>query len=149
MAATTGTSGIVYTSSSSAVFTEDFALDLYAGTLNSDTEWLKGYGTQYPGSLGGFTASNTDGNATAGLKLVCGRVTVAFANDETLVVGGNASKIIACIVGDNSTAAAGVTLKEAIGTSTATNSDSNTVPAAKFKVTGTSDALVTLWMIVA
>ena len=48
MTATTGTSGIVYTSSSSAVFTEDFALDLYAGSPTGDTEWLKGFGGTYP-----------------------------------------------------------------------------------------------------
>ena len=72
-----------------------------------------------------------------------------MTNDETLVVEGDATKIIAVLVGDNSTAAAGVTLKEAIGTSSANNSAGVSTPAAKFKVTGTSDALVTCWMILA
>jgi len=149
MTATTGTSGIVYTSSSSAVYTEDFALDLYAGSPTGDTEWLKGFGGTYPGSLTGFQASNSDGNATAGIKLVCGRFTTALANDEKLVVGGNASKILAVIVGDNVTESAAVSMKNAIGTTTATNSDGNTVNAAQFTVTGTSHTTVTCWMIVA
>ena len=145
------TNTITYTTSGSAVFTEDFSLDLYAGTLGSDTEWLKGnagIAGSYPGSLDGFTASNTGGAATAGAKLVCGRFTTALANDETLVLEGAATKILAVIIGDNSTAAAGVTLKEAIGTSSANDSAGVSKPAAKFKVTSTSDALVTCWMIV-
>ena len=143
---------ITYTTSSSAVFTEDFVIDLYAGTQQDDTAWLDGGAAagSYPGALDGFQAKNTNTtNATAGLKLVCGRFTTALANDETLVVEGDATKIIAVLVGDNSTAAAGVTLKEAIGTSSANNSAGVSTPAAKFKVTGTSDALVTCWMILA
>ena len=87
-----------------------------------------------------FQAKNSSTTqATKGYKLVCGRFTTGLANDETITLSGNASKIIAVIVGDNSTAAAGVTLKEAI-------SDAGV---ATFKVTSTSDALVTCWMIVA
>jgi len=132
---------ITYTTSSSAVFTEDFNLDLYAGSPVADTAWLDGGAAadSYPGSIDGFVAKNTNTtNATAGMKLVCGRFTTALANNETLTLSGDATKILAVMVGDNSTAAAGVTLKEAISAGVAT-----------FKVTGTSDALVTCWMIVA
>mgnify|MGYP003122819664 FL=1 len=132
---------ITYTTSGSAVFTEDFNLDLYAGTSVDDTAWLDGgaaAGT-YPGGLAGFQAKNSNTtNATGGAKLVCGRFTTALANDETLTLSGDATKIKAVIIGDNSTAAAGVTLKQAI----------SAAGVATFKVTSTSDALVTCWMIV-
>ena len=142
MAATTGASGITYTSSSSAVFTESLCLELYAGSPTDDTAWLDGGATagNYPGNIDVFQAKNsTTTQATQGYKLVCGRFTTGLANDETITLTGNASKIIAVIVGDNSTAAAGVTLKEAI----------SAAGVATFKVTSTSDALVTCWMIVA
>jgi hypothetical protein len=132
---------ITYTTSASAVFTEDFALDLYAGTSVDDTAWLDGGAAadSYPGSLSGFQAKNSNTtNATGGAKLVCGRFTTALANDETLTLSGDATKIKAVIIGDNSTAAAGVTLKQAI----------SSAGVATFKVTSTSDALVTCWMIV-
>ena len=45
MAATTGASGITYTSSSSAVFTESLCLELYAGSPTDDTAWLDGGAT--------------------------------------------------------------------------------------------------------
>ena len=132
---------ITYTTSASAVFTEDFALDLYAGTSVDDTAWLDGGAAadSYPGSLDGFQAKNSNTtNATGGAKLLCGRFTTALANDETLTLSGDATKIKAVIIGDNSTAAAGVTLKQAI----------SSAGVATFKVTSTSDALVTCWMIV-
>ena len=131
---------ITYTTSGSAVFTEDFNLDLYAGTSVDDTAWLDGGAASgsYPGALDGFQAKNSNTtNATGGAKLVCGRFTTALANDETLTLSGDATKIKAVIIGDNS-AAAGVTLKEAI----------SAAGVATFKVTSTSDALVTCWMIV-
>lgn len=132
---------ITYTTSANAVFTEDFALDLYAGTSVDDTAWLDGGAAadSYPGSLDGFQAKNSNTtNATGGAKLVCGRFTTALANNETLTLSGDATKIKAVIIGDNSTAAAGVTLKEAI----------SSAGVATFKVTSASDALVTCWMIV-
>lgn len=150
MAATTGASGIVYTTSSSGVFQEDFCIDLYAGSPVGDTEWLKGFGSKYPG--GGtdeFAASNSDGNATAGLKLVMGRFTTTVADDEKLVVGGIASTIQAIVIGATSVANAGVDLKNDIGTTTHTNSDGNTVDAAQFTVVGTVGDGVTAMMIVA
>jgi len=143
---------ITYTTSGSAVFTEDFSLDLYAGTSVDDTAWLDGGAAAeaYPGSLDGFQAKNSNTtNATNGAKLICGRFTTALSNDETLTLTSVSTasgvtsetithKIKALVIGDNSTAAAGVTLKQAI----------SSAGVATFKVTGTSDALVTCWMIV-
>ncbi len=142
---------LVYTTSGSAVFTEDFNLDLYAGTSVDDTTWLDGGAAadSYPGSLDGFQAKNSNTtDAVGGAKLVCGRFTTALANDETLTVTSTTTasgatittkhKIKAVIIGDNSTAAAGVTLKQAI----------SSAGVATFKVTSTSDALVTCWMII-
>lgn len=130
---------ITYTTSGSAVFTESFSLDLYAGTPTTDEAWLKGGASAaYPGNLDGFLAANSEANpATTGIKLVCGQFTVGLANDETVELSGEASTVLAVIVGDNSTAAAGVTLKNI------------TAGVAQFTVTGTSDAKVTCWMIVA
>lgn len=131
---------ITYTTSSSAVFTESFSLDLYAGTPTDDTAWLDGgaAASSYPGGLAGFQAKNSNTtHATAGLKLVCGQFTTALANDETVTLSGDATKVISVIVGDNSTESAAVTLKNI------------TSGVAQFTVTGTSDALVTCWMICA
>jgi len=150
MAAITGASGIVYTSSASAEFHETFCIDLYAGSPVGDTEWLKGFGSKYPG--GGtdeFAASNSDGNATAGLKLVMGRFEVAPADDEKLVVGGIASTIQAIVIGGVSVTNAGVDLKNDIGTTTLANSDGNTVNAVQFTANGTVGDGVTALMIVA
>ncbi len=133
------TNTITYDTSGSAVFTEDFSLDLYAGTQVDDTEWLKGNDAtaNYPGSLSGFTASNTGGKATAGLKLVCGRMTTVAVNDETITLSGGATKIISAITGDTSTAASSLMVK------------SVTDGVLTFTVTGTQVANVPLWLIVA
>jgi hypothetical protein len=130
---------ITYTTSGSAVFTESFSLDLYAGTLNTDEEWLKGGATAaYPGNLDGFLAANTEANpATRGLKLVCGKFTTVLADDETLTLGGDASKIVAVLVGATSVANAGVDLKNI------------TAGVAQFTVVGAPGTNVTAWMIVA
>jgi len=132
---------ITYTTSGSAVFTEDFSLDLYAGTQQDDTAWLDGGAAadSYPGSLAGFQAKNTNTtNATKGLKLVCGRMTTVAVNDETITVSGGATKIISAISGDTSTAASSLMIKSisAAGVLTLT-------------VTGTQVANVPIWLIVA
>jgi len=132
---------ITYTTSGSAVFTEDFSLDLYAGTQQDDTAWLDGGAAadSYPGSLAGFQAKNTNTtSATKGLKLVCGRMTTVAVNDETIIVSGGATKIISAISGDTSTAASSLMIKSisAAGVLTLT-------------VTGTQVANVPIWLIVA
>ena len=134
---------ITYTTSGSGVFTEDFSLDLYAGTQNDDTAWLDGGAAAdaYPGALTPFIASNANTTeATKGLKLVCGRITTVLVNDETITVSGGATKILAVICGDTSTAASSLALKAG-----------HTLPAAaaQFTVIGTQWVGVTMWMIVA
>ena len=124
---------ITYTTSGSAVFTESFSLDLYAGSPTTDEAWL----TSYPGALTSFAARQTDGTNTAGLKLVCGKFTTVLANDETVTVSGGASKIVAVLVGATSVANAGVDLKNI------------TAGVAQFTVVGAPGTNVTAWMIVA
>tara|TARA_R110000824_G_scaffold387288_1_gene582517 strand:- start:48 stop:452 length:405 start_codon:yes stop_codon:yes gene_type:complete len=131
---------ITYTTSGSGVFTEDFSLDLYAGTPVDDTAWLDGGAAadSYPGALDGFQAKNSNTtNATAGLKLVCGRVSTVLVDDETITLSGDATKIHAVVVGDTSTAASSLALKAA-----------PVAGVAQFTVIGTQWAGVTMWMIV-
>ena len=131
---------ITYTTSGSAVFTESFSLDLYAGTLTTDEEWLKGgANATYPGNLDGFLAANTEVKpATKGLKLVCGKFTNVLADGETLEVGGDASKIVAVLVGATKVANAGVELNSISAAGVAT-----------FGVIGAPGNNVTAWLIVA
>tara|TARA_R100001015_G_C4418957_1_gene20286 strand:- start:37 stop:459 length:423 start_codon:yes stop_codon:yes gene_type:complete len=139
------TNTITYTTSGSAVFTEDFSLDLYAGTQEGDDEWLasgataasKG-GVYYPGTLGGFEPRQTDGSATRGLKLVCGRMTTVAVDDETITVSGGATKIISAISGDTSTVGASLMIKSI-----------SSAGVLQFTVTGTQVANVPVWLIVA
>ena len=133
------TNTITYTTSGSAVFTEDFSLDLYAGTQQDDTAWLDGGAAadSYPGALAGIQAKNTNTtNATKGLKLVCGRMTTVAVNDETITLTGGATKIHAAITGDTSTAASSLMVKN------------TTNGVLQFTVTGTQVANVPLWLIV-
>ncbi len=129
---------ITYTTSGSAVFAADLELDLYAGTLPDNTDWLDGNaGGSYPGTLTGFLASNSDGNAVGGLKMVVGKFTTVLADDETVTVSGDASQIIAVVVGATSVANAGVELKNI------------TNGVAQFTVVGAPGANVTAMMILA
>lgn len=129
---------ITYTTSGSAVFTADLELDLYAGTLPDNTDWLDGNaGGSYPGTLTGFLASNSDGNAVGGLKMVVGKFTTVLADDETITVSGDASQIIAVVVGATSVANAGVELKNI------------TNGVAQFTVIGSPGTNVTAMMILA
>lgn len=125
---------ITYGTSGSAVFTESFSIDLYAGTPNDDTAWT---GPNYPGALDAFQPRQTDGAALKGLKLVCGKFTTVLADDETLTLTGGATKIIAVLVGATSVANAGVDLKNI------------TNGVAQFTVVGAPGTNVTAWMIVA
>jgi len=136
------TNTITYTTSGSAVFTEDFCLDLYAGTDQDDTAWLDGgaaAGTapHYPGNLDGFAARQSDGVATKGLKLVCGRMTTVAVDDETITLTGGATKVLSAMSGDTSTAASSLMIKN------------TTDGVLQFTVTGTQVANVPVWMIVA
>ena len=89
-------------SGDAGVYSNLFELDLYAGSLNSETGWLDGNsGGSYPGTLAGFNAANTDGNAAPGLKLACFQVTTVMATGDIATIGGGASKIHAVICGSN------------------------------------------------
>ena len=80
-------------------------LDMRTGTLGSSTEWLKGYGTQYPGGgVDEFGASNDDGAAEGGLRLLVLELDLESANAEPLIFTEGVDKIVA-ILGCNMPAA--------------------------------------------
>ena len=140
MAATTH-DGITYTPGSGdpVEFTADLTLSMRQGSPVEDTAWLDGGAASgsYPGSLDGFKAKNTNStDATGGFKLVCGRLTTAPGTGDTLTVSGDATTVHGVIIGDNTTAAAGVTASFSGDTIT-------------FTVTGTSATGVTMWLILA
>jgi len=125
--------------SETVVFTNTFELDLYAGTQVDDTAWLDGGAAagSYPGALDGFQAKNTNTtDATAGLKLVCGTL-ATITTADTLTAGGDASKVIAVIIGDTPDAADAVTATVANGVVTFT------------VVGGPTNTVTTMWAIVA
>ena len=97
-------------------------LDMRTGTPVGETDWLKGYGTQYPGSLDGFTASNTDGNAAGSMRLVTIGFTLADAAEQVLVLTAGASKLIGVL---------GTTFAVADKTLSATFTNTGLAPAAK------------------
>jgi hypothetical protein len=70
-------------------------LDLRTGTPVDETGWLDGNaGGDYPGSLTGFLASNSDGNASGSMRLVTIGFTLADAAEQVLVITEGASKIV-------------------------------------------------------
>ena len=97
------------TTGAGEVMTIKTELDLYAGSPTDSQEWLKGFGTQYPG--GGtdeFAASNSDGNAVAGLKLIVGECTLV-QNGNVFTVGGDASIVQSVVVGGSGAAGKSLT----------------------------------------
>ena len=80
-------------------------LDMRTGTLGDSTEWLKGYGTLYPGGgVDEFGASNDDGAAEGGLRLLVLELDLESANAEPLIFTEGVDKIVA-ILGCNMPAA--------------------------------------------
>jgi hypothetical protein len=70
-------------------------LDLRTGTPVDETGWLDGNaGGDYPGSLTGFLASNSDGNANGSMRLVTIGFTLADGAEQVLVITAGASKIV-------------------------------------------------------
>ena len=70
-------------------------LDLRTGTPVDETGWLDGNaGGAYPGTLAGFNAANTDGNAVGSMRLVTIAFTLADHAEQTMILTGGASKII-------------------------------------------------------
>lgn len=73
-------------------------LDMRTGTLVDSTEWLKGYGTQYPGGgVDEFGASNSDGAAEGGLRLLTLQLDLETANEEVLIFTEGVDKIVAVL----------------------------------------------------
>lgn len=121
------------------VYSNLFELDLYAGSLNSETGWLNGNaGGSYPGTLAGFNAANTDGNAAPGLKLACFQVTTVMATGDIAIIGGGASKIHAVICGANSGAA---------GCGAVISTDTTADDSLTFTTNGTPVVPMNLWVI--
>tara|TARA_Y100000004_G_C8863132_1_gene389963 strand:- start:409 stop:891 length:483 start_codon:yes stop_codon:yes gene_type:complete len=81
-------------------------LDMRTGTLVDSTEWLKGYGSTYPGGsdMSTFAANNTDGAAEGGLRLLVLELDLESANAEPLIFTEGVDKIVA-ILGCNMPAA--------------------------------------------
>ena len=120
---------ITVTALNNLTWTTDLELDLYAGTPVDDLTWLEGGDSAgYPGNLDGFQAKNTNtSNATAGMKLLCGRLGGTVANNDTLIVSGGATKVIAVMtMGANAANAAlhatfsGATVTYTLGAGTGT-----------------------------
>ena len=87
-------------------------IDMRTGTPVDETSWLSGNsGGSYPGSLTGFTASNADGLANGGLRMVTFTVNIVqAATVEPLVFTAGASKILGIVGYASATAAKDVTI---------------------------------------
>ena len=73
-------------------------LDMRTGTPVEETGWLDGNaGGSYPGTLAGFNAANTDGNAVGSMRMVTIAFTLADAAVQTMVFTAGVSKVISVI----------------------------------------------------
>jgi len=73
-------------------------LDMRTGTLVDSQEWLKGFGTTYPGGgVDEFGASNSDGAAEGGLRLLTMQLDLETADEEVLIFTAGVSKIVAVL----------------------------------------------------
>jgi len=81
------------------------------GTPVDETGWLDGNaGGSYPGSLTGFTAQNTDGNALGSLRMVTFTANIVqAATVEPLLFSAGASKILGIVGIVSATSAKDVT----------------------------------------
>jgi len=108
-------------------------LDMRTGTPIDETAWLDGNaGGSYPGSLTGFTAQNTDGNAAGSMRMVTIGFTLADAAEQVLVLTAGASKIVGVL---------GTTFAVADKVLSASFTNTGLAPAAK---TGGSDPSIVL-----
>lgn len=74
-------------------------LDMRTGTPVDETGWLNGNaGGSYPGTLTGFTAQNTDGNAVGSMRLVTIGFTLADAAEQVLVITAGVQNSSVCSV---------------------------------------------------
>ena len=73
-------------------------LDLRTGTPVDETGWLDGNaGGSYPGSLTGFNAANTDGNAVGSMRLMTVKLDLEAAATEPMIITAGVSKIVAVL----------------------------------------------------
>ena len=73
-------------------------IDMRQGTPVDETGWLNGNsGGSYPGSLTGFNASNSDGEALGGLRLITLEFNVETALAEVMVITAGVSKILSIV----------------------------------------------------
>jgi len=80
-------------------------LGLHAGTPISETGWLDGNsGGSYPGSLTGFTASNSDGNAVGSIRLITIKFDTDVATPVDMVFLSGVSKVLGVVGSNNPTA---------------------------------------------
>ena len=108
-------------------------LDMRTGTPVDETGWLDGNaGGSYPGTLAGFNAANTDGNAVGSMRMVTIAFTLADAAEQVLVLTAGASKIVGVI---------GTTFAVADKVLSATFTNTGLAPAAK---TGGTDPSIVL-----
>ena len=108
-------------------------LDMRTGTPVDETGWLDGNaGGSYPGSLTGFTAQNSDGNAVGSMRMVTIGFTLADAAEQVLVITAGASKIVGIV---------GTTFAVADKVLSAGFTNTGLAPAAK---TGGTDPAITL-----
>lgn len=73
-------------------------LDMRTGTPVDETGWLDGNaGGSYPGSLTGFNAANTDGNAVGSMRLMTVKLDLEAAATEPMIITAGVSKIVAVL----------------------------------------------------
>ena len=73
-------------------------LQLQGGVDQDETEWQKGFGTQYPGGgVDEFSASNSDGSNRFNPRLILLTITSGMADTETLTLSGQCTKILSCV----------------------------------------------------
>ena len=103
MATTTLTHrGITYTtdhgSDTAHTPTMNFDLQLQGGVDQDETEWQKGFGTQYPdGGVDEFSASNSDGSNRFNPRMISLTFGDNCKNAHTLTLSGQCSKILSCV----------------------------------------------------
>tara|TARA_B100000287_G_scaffold349155_1_gene337629 strand:- start:3684 stop:4148 length:465 start_codon:yes stop_codon:yes gene_type:complete len=91
---------IKYETAEVSALSIDLDLDMRTGTPVDSQEWLKGFGTQYPGGgLDEFGASNSEGAAEGSLRLLNLSFTLATADAEVIIFTEGVSKIVGILGG--------------------------------------------------
>ena len=137
-------------------WTTQLELDLYAGSPEDSTLWQ---GASYPGDsslAASFGPINTDRTNVAGMKLMCGVLTVANkgAAAITLQVGGEATSIITFMVGshggiDHSTSGVGGGVTGALSDTGSTGVNNTLTLTYRGAASDVTTATTQIWMIVA